>query len=794
MFSRMIVRRRWLAASAALGALGMANAAQAQPAADAAAQPAQPADTAQPVTTDNQNETTIVVTAQRRTQTLIEVPQSVSVVGGETLERQSATTFLDYAPLIPGLTINQDNPGESRVIIRGINTNSVGSTVSIYVDDVPFGSSGSLSNGGVLAGDFDTFDVARIEVLRGPQGTLYGSNALGGTLKFVTALPELGRFQIRGQAGAELLDGGETGGFGNAVINVPLGTQGALRGSGFFRHSGGYIDAAGRTGHDINGSDSYGGRASLLLQLAPRITLRLMALAQDIHADSPSNYEVAPATLEPVNPLTGVPSNNLARFERIAEFNEVNYRLYSGTLNWDFGPATFTSVTSYATLDQRQLSDISNTGNRNTANALYAPTAPGTIGLGFQNDIGTNKFTEEARFASPDNVRVEWLFGAYYTRETTSLLQRFLPFNLATQALLPRQLTLGANTFPEFVQLTLGSTYREIAGFISLTAHITDQFDITAGGRYSHNSQDSTQVTAILAPPSTIRGSSSQNVFTWSVAPRYEFNRRVAVYARVAKGYRPGGPNAVPPNAPANFPTSFVADTLISYEVGLRAETANHMFSFDGSIFRLDWDDILINTVFIDPATGTQFGANGNGRRARSQGAEFLVTVRPVHGLTIAANVAYTRAKLLDDTTPAPGIPNLTGGLAGDPLPFTPRWSATLSGDYEWAIGDNARAFVGANLRTVSHRTSGFSAAYRAAFGHLIVLDGYQTVDLRAGVDFGHFSIGAYARNLTNSDGLVNAGGYPTTIPVVVGGNNVPLATASRIRPRTLGLTLGFNY
>src|SRR6185295_3593717 len=110
-------------------------------------------DTAQQVTTDNQNEPTILVTAQRRAQTLIQVPQSVSVIGGETLERQAATTFLDYAALIPGLNINQDNPGESRVIIRGINTNSVGSTVSIYVDDVPFGSSGSLSNGGVLDRD-----------------------------------------------------------------------------------------------------------------------------------------------------------------------------------------------------------------------------------------------------------------------------------------------------------------------------------------------------------------------------------------------------------------------------------------------------------------------------------------------------------------------------------------------------------------------------------------------------------------------------------------------------------------
>ena len=145
----------------------------------------------------NEGPDVIVVTAQRRVQTLIEVPQSISVVGGDTLERQQATSFADYAALVPGLSIDQDNPGEARVILRGINTGSVASTVAIYVDDVPFGSSGGLSNGGVLAGDFDTFDVARVEVLKGPQGTFYGSNALGGVIKFITAEPELGHFETR---------------------------------------------------------------------------------------------------------------------------------------------------------------------------------------------------------------------------------------------------------------------------------------------------------------------------------------------------------------------------------------------------------------------------------------------------------------------------------------------------------------------------------------------------------------------------------------------------------------------
>jgi outer membrane receptor protein involved in Fe transport len=327
-------------------------------------------------------------------------------------------------------------------------------------------------------------------------------------------------------------------------------------------------------------------------------------------------------TLRPVNALTGLPADDRTRFERIAEFNDVDYRLYSGTVNWDLGFATLTSVTSYATQDQRQLTDISNTGNRDAANGLYAPTAPGTIGLAFQNDIDTDKFVQEVRLASPDSRTFEWLIGAYYTHENALLFQRFQPFSLATQELLPTVINLGPISIPEFVFVTLDSKYEEIAGFASVTWYVSDRFDITAGGRYSHNRQSSEQFTAIVGTEQQISGRSSESVFTWSIAPRFEIDDRTSLYARVAKGYRPGGPNAVPPGAPAGFPTAFAADTLISYEIGLRGETIDRMFGFDASVFYLDWSDILINTVFIDPDTGTPFGANGNGRRARSIGME----------------------------------------------------------------------------------------------------------------------------------------------------------------------------
>jgi outer membrane receptor protein involved in Fe transport len=777
--TRIDITRRTLRTATAIAlALGGAGTAWAQD------------DTATAAEGTDQNE--IIVTAQRRAQTLIEVPQSVSVVGGETLERQQATSFLDYAPLVPSLNITQENPGESRVILRGVNTGSVGSTVSIYVDETPFGSSGSLSNAGLLAGDFDTFDVERIEVLRGPQGTLYGSNALGGTLKFVTAAPRIGRFEARGQAGVEFVEGGGTGWSANGLVNVPLGDTLALRASGFYRRNTGYIDAIGRSGEEINESDSYGGRVQLLFQPSDTVSVRLMALAQNIRANSPASYEVDPLTFETVNSITGEVGGPQTRFELYPERNDVDYRLYSGVLNWDLGFATLTSATSYSTLDQRQYSDISNSSVRALANALYAPTAPGTVGLLFQNDISTDKFVQEVRLASPDNDTIEWLIGGYYTRENALLFQRYQPFTIATQQFIPTTIDLGGGPIPEFVIVTLDSNYEEIAGFASATWHISPRFDITAGGRYSHNSQDSFQTLVQLGQGDPIAGDSSEGVFTWSVAPRFEINDRLSVYARVAKGYRPGGPNAVPPNAPAGFPAAFRADTLVSYEAGIRGESRDRTFSFDASIYRIDWDDIIINTVvFADD--GTPFGANGNGRRARVTGAELTATMRPVRGLNVILNIAYNDAKLRDDTTPDDNTLNLTGGLAGDQLPYSPTWTGTLSADYNWLLAPGVDAFIGANVRIMDDQAAGFAPEYRATFGRRLYLDGYNTVDLRAGANFGVFSVTAFVRNLTNTRGFVS-GGFPRAIPADIGGQNADLATVTSIRPRTIGLTLGFGF
>lgn len=741
----------------------------------------------------DQNEV-IIVTAARREQLLIDVPQSISVVGEETLDRQVARSFIDYAQLVPGFTVTQDNPGETRLILRGINTGSAGSTVATYVDDTPFGASGSLSNGAILAGDFDTFDVARVEVLRGPQGTLYGANSLGGVLKFVTNEPSTAKYEVRAQAGIEDTRFGEMGYLGNAMVNVPLGDTLAFRASGFYRKTGGFIDAPTRGDENVNATKSYGGRASLKFTPTEALSVRLLAMLQNIETDSPSTFQADPRTFRPINAVTGavVGKADRTRYERIGEFNDLDYRLYAGTIDYDFDFATLTSITSYSTQKRDELGDLTTTATRGLANAIYAPAAPRTVGLSFENDVEVEKFTQEVRLQSEDSDRFEWLIGGYFTDEKTALIQEFFPFSLESQAFIPTPGTFGPFTFDRFVFANISADYEEIAGFANATFKFNDRFDITLGGRYSHNTQSSTQQVTQLGMGEPQFGESSEGVFTYSVSPRFEVSDLTAVYARVAKGYRPGGPTFIPPGAGPEFPAQFDSDTLLSYEVGLRTQTSDGSLALDASAYYVDWENILIVST-ADSAAGP-VGVNTNGGRARVKGAELTATMRPTRGLNILATFAYVDAELLDDTVPPGGGLNLTGGLAGDQLPYTPKISANVSADYEWALGADVDAFVGGNVRLVGDQTAGFSPAYRAAFGDRLTLDGYQTVDLRAGVNFGRYTMQAFARNVFDTYGVVSAGGYPFSVPADLGGSATPLINVSTIRPRTIGMLVGVNF
>lgn len=712
----------------------------------------------------------VVVTAEKREESLREIPQSVSVVGGQELERQQAFSFEQYAARVPGLTVTQSEPGRARLTLRGVNTGGVASTLGVYVDETPYGSSTGLVNAAVLTGDFDTFDVERIEVLRGPQGTLYGASSLGGVLKFVTRAPQLGEFSSRFQGGVSSVEHGGNGWSGAAVVNVPLGDKAALRISGFKRRLAGYLDEVGTAGSlrgsDVNRSDIEGGRASVLFKPTETFSIRATAILQDAKNGEPSTYD---ADARSTAPLYG----GLTHTAFTPTRSQFKYRLYDLTADWDLGFATLTSATSYGRLDQNSHEDVTSVDLGGiTFGGLFTAlfSTPGVpLGGNEPVKIFQRKTTQEFRLASPKSDKLEWLVGAFFTRETGGIDQGFDAIRLSDQQPVAGLPLLGL--------ASVSSKYTEQAGFGNLTWHVTPRFDLQLGGRYGENRQRAVEtLDGILVGGSSrfTPVNSKESVFTYSVAPRYELSDNAAVYLRVAKGYRPGGPNLLPPGAPAGTPTSYDADTLVSYEGGVKADFLDRKVSLDAAVFYLDWDHIQLFTRI------NNVGLNANGGKAESKGIEFTATARPTEGLSLVASGAITHAVLTRDTPPT------VGGLKGDRLPFVPRYSLNLSGTYDWTAWSDVDAFVGGSLALVGARDAGFDTGYRAAFGQRLRLDSYAQVDVQAGLRRRNLSIEAFVQNLGGQRGVLNVGAF----------GNLPnrALPVTPIRPRTIGLTLSAEF
>ena len=266
-------------------------------------------------------------------------------------------------------------------------------------------------------------------------------------------------------------------------------------------------------------------------------------------------------------------------------------------------------------------------------------------------------------------------------------------------------------------------------------------------------------------------------MFTYSLSPRFEINDTTAVYARIAKGYRPGGPNVLPPTAPPTVPRQFGSDTLTSYEVGLKADLGRRS-SLDIAAYHLNWKDIQLFSL-VD-----NFGVNVNGGKAVSNGIEGSLTLRPVTGLTLGVNGAWTDAHLTEDT------PLVAGGFDGDRLPYVPKLSFSLNTDYDWHLSDSTTAFVGATFAYTGNQRDNFNFFGVPPQRHV---SDYAIVDLRAGVEFDRFTVEAYVKNLTNTRGVTS---LATSDDAVTGANMVPNngILAALTRPRTIGLSITAGY
>ena len=719
-------------------------------------QPGRAADTAQP---SEDSLTTIVVTAEKKEEKLKDVPMSITALGGGSLDNLQYRSFSDYAAMVPGLSLTSSQPGYTNLTLRGQNAGGVGSTVAVYLDESPFGSSSALLNGSILSGDFDTWDLQRVEVLRGPQGTLYGANSEGGLLKFVTTAPVLGAFSGAAEVTGETVDHGGTGGDVRAVVNLPLGDKMALRVGGFTQDVPGFISDPSRNKVDENDGHKYGGRVSLLAEPIDSLTIRLTASSQESRYNDVPQVDINPVTLQPAE-------GDLQQNRIINQPSSFQYKNYNATINWDAGPFSILSTTSYGILNSDAITDDT-TGQ--LAPGLTLEAYLGLIGFpntgGYlDNLVDLNKFTQEVRISSPATNFIEWQVGGYFTREIGNLYQHV---NLMS---LPDGVPLTGTPPLQFA--TLDSIYKETAGFGNVTVHILPQFDIQAGGRYSKNEQVASEnISGLLAnPPQVFSTPSSGHVWTYSVAPRWHIDADNMVYLRWATGYRPGGPNALPPVAPPSVPREYGADKTSNLELGIKSSMFNNQLSIDAALFHVDWTNIQLLEIVDNN------GINGNGGKAKSQGFEWTVAYIPVHGLTLNWTGAYTDAKL---TTDAPAV----NGVTGDPLPYAPKWGTSLDGEYDHAAFGDYQYFVGATYSYVGARSTDFGTDVTETMQ--VRLPGYNSYGARVGLDNDHWRFTFYGKNLSDSRGITSYGasGAPNL-------NGV----AAIVQPRTFGITISTKF
>jgi iron complex outermembrane receptor protein len=695
----------------------------------------------------------IVVTAQKREERLIDTPQSVSVLSADSLAKLGATQFRDFANTVPGLNFQTGGAGFNQLSLRGVTTGyDITPSVGNVVDDVPYGSSSAFARGAQLALDVGLFDIDRIEVLRGPQGTLYGASTMGGLIKYVTKQPNANRFGVDIQTGISDTKDGGVSYVGAAAVNLPLvADEAAVRASGFYSRDGGYIDDVALNRQDVNRSNIYGGRFDLLLTPNDALTVGFGAVIQDISRDGTATSDY---TLDRV-PVYG----RLDQFRLIPETFDQRFRLVSGTANYDFGPVKLTSVSSYQTIRSNFIVDDS--PNLVPILQLFFGRSYSAVEVG--NDVSTDKFTQEVRLASDNSGPMEWLIGGFYTHEISDNHQEVLLLDLARQRA-PNDLFLYRTP----------SSYKEYAAFGDLTYRLTEKFDVTGGLRYARNDQAYTQIASGLLIGSVPKRTDAANVYTYLANARYHFSGDATGYVRYATGYRPGGPNAVsldPITGLPNAPPTFKADTLKSYEAGFKAQNSAGTLGVDVAAYYIDWNDLQQLTT---TASGVSYYANATAG-ATVKGSELTLTARPVRGFTATGALAYQDATMSGDEP-------ILGANKGERLPNVPRFTAALTADYLFP-GAGLRPSVGATFRSVSDRMSSFdNSGAVAQYG----LGSYSTVDLRLGLLLGSIDLQLYIHNISDERGQL-------TIPSGVSSVTGPVEV-STLQPRTVGITATTHF
>jgi len=725
----------------------------------------------------DQRDTDIVVTALRRETTLLETPAAISAFDGEALAETGSTSIRDFAARTPSLRLVDNGPGRNRISIRGI-VSAGEATVGTYFDDISIpGSLGPASDPGGRSPDLKLFDIERVEVLRGPQGTLYGSGAMTGAIRFINKKPSM-EFEGRVEGNVQTTRHGEASYGVQGMVNVPVVDDLIAARLVMYKHDvGGYVDYPALGLNNVNGADSYGGR--LLVRVTPTPNLTFDAGVYIQRMDS-ANSIYTPA---------------LGKFQsesRLKQPFSDDMDIYSGTVNWDAGAVNVTAISSY--IDRRSYYTFDDTVYLESLKSDFGCTwirqqfarpctAPELTDFSNYVDtflpslvaqpMTTKSFINEFRLGSQNSGKLAWTAGIYRETRKDGLVSKDIGVDPVTgEAYLPERIPTSRFVSQRYVQT---------AFFGEATFSPTEQLDLTVGARrYSYKKRITGAVTipwdllaAVATPPTTFRTSEKGWVLKGNIS--YKPTDGTMIYAQASQGFRPGGANQVLGLASALTP--YRADSLWTYELGAKTQLLDRRVDLSLAVFQTDWDDMQVTGV---PASGGFFRFLSNAGAARIRGLEGEVNARIGDNLTVSTNASYIDAKLTEDQLNA----NVrAAGRKGDRVPYIPRLSGSINTEYRVPVSDSASVAWISNL---SYQGSSWSEFPRTSATNA-KLPSYWLLNTRLNLelDDAAWRFSVFVNNVFDVTGL-------TYLAATDDSYAGPSGTAST--PRTIGVSVSRSF
>lgn len=626
----------------------------------------------------------IIVTATRRSESVRDVPFNVQAISSATLGNMGATDIVDFARTVPGLSISDGGARTGvTLVLRGLRTGNetgLAPTTTVYVDEVPM----DLPYRGAPL-DLKLIDIERVEVLRGPQGTLFGGGAIGGTLRYISKKPDFD--SVEGRTGVELSSTrlGRMNYNATAMVNLPVADWAALRVNVGHFNNDGFVDNVRLGLKNVNDDKTTSARIALRLQPSADLSVDISYYRQNAHYGEASQL------------LESQPSNTLAfDFDGNARFKA---QLANITLGYDFGWADLTASSSY--VDERMTSYTDSTyAIRDVIFGSFLDAADLPEFLVVTDRVAKSyNFTQEVRLVSSSDGPFDWIIGGYYKKgRVREDQQELVPIAFPDQAAFEQNI-IGAelNDNKEYTYQQIDKT-RQIAAFGELNYQITDAWRASVGGRvfnirgngnfyaidqwFGQNARDSNGMARTVPLPDELAtGRYRAKGSVWRFNTSYKFDDSL-IYLTIAQGFRPGGFNSATPNT--GIPPEgrqFESDDLISYELGTKLSLANDRVYLSSSIFRIDWSDI--QTTVRTPLGFTYLG---NAGKAVSQGLEAEINVHDIlaQGLSFNLGYSYTDAKLTETISRI--------GFKGERMPLVPRHALSLMTDYSTEISGNVKA------------------------------------------------------------------------------------------------------